>query len=334
MRLAVLADIHGNLPALQAVLTELERLQPDFVVLDGDLINPMPFNNGVVDVVRASDWAVVRGNHEFYLLDFGTERAPQGADDSERWGSLHWLVKRVGAEQANYLAALPDELRLQFPGAQPIRVAHGVPGRNRVGFYQNMPDEKVIAEIEPIKERNVISAHTHVQVDRHLYKPDSDDPMTHPHESGALFSGAGPFQPPPPAGDTCRHWHLMNPGSIGLPLNGDPAAQFALMESVPESEQPGGWRVQHYCVPYDRCPVLEAFSTSGLLEAGGVIARLFYWELVTAEPEIINYFRWCWSNGHDPDAEDIRHSFIAYSQATGRQQYVDERDPLETARST
>ena len=334
MRLAVLADIHGNLPALQAVLTELERLQPDFVVLNGDLINPMPFNNGVVDVVRASDWAVVRGNHEFYLLDFGTERAPPGADDSERWGSLHWLVKRVGTRQANYLAALPDELRLQFPGAQPIRVAHGVPGRNRVGFYQHMPVEKVIAEIDPIKERNVISAHTHVQVDRHLYKPDSDDPMTHPHESSALFSGASPFQDSTPSGESCRHWHLMNPGSIGLPLNGDPAAQFAVMESVPDSEQPGGWRVQHHRVHYDRCPVLEAFSTSGLLDAGGVIAQLFYWELVTAEPEIINYFRWCWSNGHDPDAEDIRYSFIAYSEATGRERYVDERDPLKASRPT
>ena len=345
MRLAVLADIHGNLPALQAVLTELERLQPDFVVLNGDLINPMPFNNRVVDVVRVSQWAVVRGNHEFYLLDFGTDRAPQGADDSERWGSLHWLVKRVGKEQANYLAALPDELRLQFPGAQPIRVAHGVPGRNRVGFYQNMPAEKIIPEIDSIEEPNVISAHTHVQVDRHLYKPESADPLTDPHDSAAVFregnatqlhrpNRTSPFLASDAGRDSCRHWHLMNPGSIGLPLNGDPAAQFALMESANESEQPGGWRVQHHRVPYDRCPVLEAFSTEGLLEAGGVIAQLFYWELVTAEPEIINYFRWCWSNGHDPDAEDIRHSFIAYSEATGREQYVEERDPLKTAQST
>ena len=343
MRLAVLADIHGNLAALQAVQTELERLQPDFVVLDGDLINPMPFSNSVVDIVRASGWAVVRGNHEFYLLDYGTDRAPQGAHDSERWGILHWLVKRIGTEQAHYLAALPDEIRLQFLGAQPIRVAHGVPGRNRVGFYQNMPVEKIIPAIESIEERNVISAHTHVQVDRHLYKSSSPDPLTDPHESEFVFKDgssshrAGHEKGRPSlrsaAGrDHCHHWHLMNPGSIGLPLNGDPAAQFALMESVAENDEPGGWKVQHFRVPYDRCPVLEAFSSEGLLEAGGAIARLFYWELVTAEPEIINFFRWCWSNDHDPDAEDIRHSFAAYSEATGRAQYVDQRDPLKAAR--
>ncbi len=342
MRLAVLADIHGNLPALQAVLAELERLQPDYVILDGDLINPMPFNNDVVDIVRASDWAVVRGNHEFYLLDYGTERSPRGSDDSERWGSLHWLVKQIGPAQANYLAALPDEIGLCFPGVQPIRAAHGVPGRNRVGFYQTMPPEKVIPAIEAIEERNIISAHTHVQVDRHLYKPASVDPLTDPHESHAAFeggnaaqaSGSAPASPFPSADqqrEWSRHWHLMNPGSIGLPLNGDPAAQFALMESVPDSEQPGGWKVLHQQVPYDRGPVLEAFFSAGLLEAGGVIAKLFYWELVTAEPEIINYFRWCWSNGHDPDAADIRQSFADYSDATGRDQYVDQRDPLKVA---
>ncbi len=337
MRLAVLADIHGNLPALQAVQKELERLQPDFVILNGDLINPMPFNNEVVDSVRQAGWAVVRGNHEFYLLDYGTERAPKGSHDSERWGSLHWLVRRIGAEQANFLAALPDELRLQFPGAQPIRAAHGVPGQNRVGFYQSMPADKIIPAIENIVERNIISAHTHVQVDRHIYETQSQDPLTDPHEGRHAFEPLpANLSGLPPEGKRPNHchWHLMNPGSIGLPLNGDPSAQFAIMESVSENEQPGGWKVLHHRIPYDRGPVLEAFATEGLLEAGGVIARLFYWELVTAEPEIINYFRWCWANGHDPDAEDIKHSFVAYSEATGRNNYVDERDPLKVAQST
>lgn len=324
MRLAVLADIHGNLPALEAVRAELERLQPDFVILDGDLVNPVPFNSPVIDAVRASDWAVVRGNHEFYILDFGTERAPKGSDDPERWGSLHWLVKRLRPDQINYLAALPDEMTLYFPGTQPIRVAHGVPGRNRTGFYQQMPMEKILPEIDAIPENTVISAHTHVQVDRHLSKLEAVDPLADPHESSSAYYDGF-------AGDRCApngHWHLINPGSIGLPLNGDPTAQFALLESVPESEEPGGWRVQHRRIAYDRRPALEAFHREGLLAAGGVIAQLFYWELVTAEPEIINYYRWCWANAQDPDT-DTRQAFAAYKAATGREQYVAQRDPLQ-----
>ena len=80
--------------------------------------------------------------------------------------------------------------------------------------------------------------------------------------------------------------------------------------------------------------MLDAFHSEGLLEAGGAIARLFYWELVTAEPEIIQFFRWCRSNGHDPEAEEIRQSFAAYCEATGRVNFVNERDPLKAALST
>ncbi len=323
MRLAVLADIHGNLPALHAVLAELERLQPDAVILDGDLINPIPFSGDVVDYVRQTDWVVVRGNHEFYLLDFGTERAIPGSEDPTRWGSLHFLVEHMTHEQAVYLAGLPDECTLYYPGTQPVRVAHGVPGRNRVGFYQEMPAAKIVPEIQNIPERTLISAHTHVQVDRHLSLLDVVDPFADPHDETSRYFDGFP-------GDRCAptaHWHLINPGSVGLPLNGDPQAQFALLESAAESEEPGGWRVRHLRIPYDRRPALEAFTTSGLLEMGGVIAQLFYWELVTAEPEIIHYYRWCRKNNHDPDLE-IEDAFRAYAEATGRAAYVQERDPL------
>jgi predicted phosphodiesterase len=322
MRIALLADIHGNLPALEAVLAELERLQPDFVVLNGDLINAIPFSSEVVELVRTQDWAVVRGNHEFYLLDFGTERAIPGSEDPERWGGLHWLVDRMRPDQVHYLAALPDERTLYFPDTQPIRVAHGVPGRNRVGFYQEMQARNILSEIDTIPERTLVSAHTHVQVDRHLSILDGIDPLADPHEDSIYFDGYAPNRRSPDA-----HWHVINPGSVGLPLNGDPRAQFAMLESVPESEEPGGWRVTHHRVDYDRRPALEAFHTSGLLAAGGVIAQLFYWELVTGEPEIINYYHWCREQGLDPDTNMAR-AMAIYSQQSGRRHFVDERDPL------
>ncbi|MFZ1757136.1 MAG: metallophosphoesterase [Caldilineaceae bacterium] len=320
MRLAVLADIHGNLPAFQAVLAELERIQPDFVVVNGDLINPIPFNGEIVDYIRNTDWGVVRGNHEFYLLDFGTERAIPGSEDPVRWGSLHWLVRNVTTAQAQFLAALPDERTLYFPGTQPIRMAHGVPGRNRVGFYQQQPADKILLEIRDIPEHTIISAHTHVQVDRQLSLNGGDDLQAAPHGEDGHY-----LQASPPA--RSGYWHLLNPGSVGLPLSKDSRAAFAVLESVPETVEPGGWRVTHHRVAYDRRPALEAFQTSGLLDAGGPIATIFYWELVTAEPEIVDYYRWCQSNGHDAD-RDMGGAFEAYVAATGRDAYVRQRDPL------
>lgn len=324
MRLALLADIHGNLPALEAVLAELERVQPDYVVINGDLINPIPFSPQVVEMARSSDWIVVRGNHEFYLLNFGTERAPRGSEDPKRWGSLHWLAQqfRDRPDHVNYLAALPDDRTLVFPGTQPMRVAHGVPGRNRVGFYQEMRAAQILPEIREIPERTVISAHTHVQVNRHLSIADRRDPFTDPHDESLYVDGFAQYRQDPNA-----HWHLINPGSVGLPLNQDPSAQFAILDSMDESAEPGGWRVTHQRVAYDRRPSLEAFHTSGLLGVGGAIAALFYWELITAESEIIYYYEWCRANGLDPD-QQMEESLRAYDQTTGRSAYVAERDPL------
>jgi len=319
MRIALLADIHGNLPALEAVLAELDRLQPDQVVVDGDLINGVPFSPEVIDRVRALDWAVVRGNHEFYYLDFGTARDVYGSHDRERWGQLHWLVERITPTQGAYLAMLPDERTFYLPGAQPVRITHGVPGRNRVGFYAHQPAEQIIADIYAIPERTLISAHSHVQVDRHLcVDPDLLSRLqSNPHLDGLLNEQA--VLP--------RDWHVINPGSVGLPLGGNPAAHFALLENVPESVAPGGWRATMQQVAYDRRPALAAFAETGMLSAGGVITQLFYWEVVTAQPEIIFFYRWAREYGFDPE-HDIGATFRAYMAATQRDAYVRDRDPL------
>lgn len=301
MQIAVLADIHGNMPALEVVQKELERIQPDLVVVDGDLINGTPFSPEVVDHIQLQDWIVVRGNHEFYYLDFGTERAVPSSNDPERWGQLHWLVERLTPDHATFLGTLPDVRTLYLPGTQPLLISHGIPGQNRVGFYAHQAEEEIVPKLQGIEQRTVISAHTHVQIDRHIGATDR----------------AGP------------QWHLINPGSVGLPLDGNPQTQFALLESVADEVEPGGWSVTHVCLDYDRRPVLEAFSSSGMLEAGGVISELFYWEVCTAQPEIIFFYQWCWENGFDPDG-DLSDAFGAYKTSTERHRYVRQRNPLNS----
>ncbi len=329
MRIAVIADIHGNLPALLAVLTELERAAPDFVVVNGDLINGIPFSTAVVDEIRQRDWIVIRGNHEFYYLDYGTVRALPGSDDHDRWGQLHWLVDQITPEQGYYLATLPDERTFYLPGTQPIRMAHGVPGNNRVGFYTDQPDLEVVEAIQPIDEETLISAHTHLQIDRHIYWNATEETVM-PAPSSTDKDPLHHCTASPTTG--LRHWHVINPGSVGLPLNGRPTAQFALLDHVGEDEEAGGWRVTHCETPYDRAITLTAYHESGMLTAGGVISQLFYWEVVTAEAEIVLFYRWAWQHGFDPD-QAIYAAFKAYIAATGRDEYVRERDPLQQRKS-
>lgn len=326
MRIAILADLHGNQLALEAVIDALSKIEPapDMVVVNGDLINGTPMSATVIDLVRSQDWLVIRGNHEFYYLDFGTKRAPAAHADPERWGQLHWLIEQVTPEQGAYLATLPDDRTFYLPDTETLRIAHGVPGQNRTGFYPNQAPELIAAQIDHVPEPNLISAHTHMQIDRFIMRGPQDVSAI----DGAKLADENALH------RTFRQieaadnwWHLINPGSVGLPLNGNVDAQFALLDSVPQDKIPGGWKATHFSVPYDRCPVLEAFYTSGMLEAGGIISQLFYWEVCTAEPEIILFYRWSRENGCDPDSDPSR-TFQSYMEATGRDQYVRNRDPL------
>ncbi|MEM7128979.1 MAG: metallophosphoesterase [Chloroflexota bacterium] len=341
MRIAILADVHGNLAALHAVVEELERVDPapDHIVVNGDLINGTPLSSEVIDYIRKQDWIVVRGNHEFYYLDYGTERAPADYEDAMRWGQLHWLIEQITFEQGSYLALLPDERTFYIPNTEPIRIAHGVPGNNRIGFAPHQPSEEIVPKISHVPENVLITAHSHVQFDRYILTDfdRSDDgnetrsasiDARNPSRHGRFF-------------DTLNHqislanlwWHLINPGSVGLPLNGNINAQFVLLDSHSRQRYPDGWKASHCQVPYDRRPVLDSFHSSGMLQAGGTISLLFYWELCTAEPEIIHFYRWAIKNGYQPDA-DMTKTFHAYVNATGRDSYVKEQDPCHDGPTT
>ena len=164
----------------------------------------------------------------------------------DRWGQLHWLVERIKPHQGAYLALLPDELTVYVPGAQPLRVAHGVPGRNRVGFYRSQADSAVAAEIGHVHEATLITAHTHVQFDRHIYVDADAQVMLAADPHG----GMDPHDHPRPVH---RHWHVINPGSVGLPLDGQSKAHFAIVESVAPQEEPGAG-----APPTTRSPMIVA----------------------------------------------------------------------------
>src|SRR5690348_6158021 len=125
-KLAILSDIHGNLPALEAIAADFAQCKVDQVVIAGDLINLGPYSADVIDRALESSWSVIRGNHEFYLLDYQTSRAPASRNDPTRWSLLRWSYQQLGEERRRRIATWPDRLSLRFPDGPPVLVAHGV----------------------------------------------------------------------------------------------------------------------------------------------------------------------------------------------------------------
>jgi putative phosphoesterase len=240
VRLAVLADVHGNLPALEHVLEDAERLGAQSVIVAGDLTGgPQP----VETISRLRQWGatMIRGNSDENLLRFRRGHAPAEWSSSLQFALLRWTHNRLDAQTYDFLESLPLERSVHIPTASSLRVVHGSPGNPYEGLS---PDEDLPAldsALGAIDENVLICGHSH--------KPWMIE------RSGRL---------------------ALNPGAVCGPLNGDTAAQYALLEW-----DGNAWHADHRSVPYDLELIRDAFCSTGLLLEGGVLARCFLASIVS-----------------------------------------------------
>lgn len=159
MRIAVLADIHGNLPALNAVLAEADRLEVDALVVCGDIASG-PWPAETLDAVRARGALCARGNAD-RVLDLG------GVDDDAAWArARRWVAERLGAERLAFLASLPLDVTLQSGSLGRIRFCHGAPGSDELTITRLTPDGRLRELLRGVTEDVVVCGHTHLQFDR------------------------------------------------------------------------------------------------------------------------------------------------------------------------
>jgi putative phosphoesterase len=161
VRVAAVYDVHGNLPALNAVLTEVDALDVDAIVVGGDVASgPMPVET--LDTLRVRGARFVRGNAD-RVLDVGD------ASEDERWvRARHWVADRLGEERVAFLATLPLDLTLEVGALGRVRFCHGAPGSDELPITPLTSNERLRTLLAGVDEDVVVCGHTHLQFDREL----------------------------------------------------------------------------------------------------------------------------------------------------------------------
>src|SRR5580658_5773662 len=163
MRAVVLADIHANLPALEAVLDEPDVMAADAVVLLGDIaLGPMPAET-LDRLAELGDRAVwVHGNCEREMItafDGGDVPGPNGADAAASAGL-------IGRAHRDRLADLPLTVTLDIDGLGPTLFCHASPRRDDEMVLVDSPPQRWAAVLADVTAATVVCGHTHMQFDR------------------------------------------------------------------------------------------------------------------------------------------------------------------------
>jgi putative phosphoesterase len=166
MRIAALYDIHGNLPALEAVLDEVRRAEIDEVVVGGDVVpGPMPRET----LARLLDLDVpvrfIQGNGDREVLAWmgGTESAavPERFRDVMRW-----VAERLHPDYERVLASWPATLRLEIGGLGEVLFCHATPRSDSEIFTRLTPEDRLLPLLDGLDVALVVCGHTHMQFDR------------------------------------------------------------------------------------------------------------------------------------------------------------------------
>lgn len=224
-KIAVLSDLHGNYPALQAVLEDVRSKKVEGIYCLGDLVGYAPFPDQVIDTIRREGIPTVMGNYDDGV---GFERLVCGCsfpdEEARRAGeiSLAWTRAHTSPENKAYLRGLPHHLQLELAG-RTLYLTHGSP-RALNEYLEGDVTDAVLQEIFLLVSAEVLLiGHTHQPFHR-------------------VYRGR----------------HLVNAGSVGRPKHGDPHALYCLLD-VGEQINPEFIRV-----PYDYEGVAAAIIEAGL----------------------------------------------------------------------
>jgi putative phosphoesterase len=223
---AVITDIHANLPALQAVLERIDELGIEDIYCGGDLVGYGPHPNEVCALIAERAIPTIYGNYDYAIArdldDCGCAYiTPQDRELGQR--SVEWTLAHTGQPAKDFMRELPFDLRFAV-GTTDVHLVHGSPRKVNEYLFEDKPAR--------LYERLAAAETDRVLVFGHTHKP-------WVHEYGDVL--------------------FVNCGSVGKPKDGDPRTAFAILRSAEN-----GIQVTIERVAYDAEAVAREVAAVGL----------------------------------------------------------------------
>jgi predicted phosphodiesterase len=244
--------VHGNLPALHAVLDDIEHWRPDQVIVNGDLVSRGPLSLACVNLVlqRVPEGRLLRGNHERFVLSC-VDQPPDPASPTYDLDRLAlWTANRMGTA-VDAMRTWRDHVDLSgLDGGASFHVTHGSRLGDRAGIHPETDGDELAQKLGDPRDL-FVSSHTHRPFTRRF--------------NGTL---------------------VVNTGSVGQPLDGDARASYGRF-----SFSNGRWTAEIARVDYERARAEQDFFSSGFMDESGPVAQLILRELREARAHIAPWRR-------------------------------------------
>ncbi len=257
-RLAVLADIHGNLPAFKAVLHDLQQHGPlDALLVAGDVVGG-PGQRAILQRLMEAQAVMIQGNGEARLAKLLNGIAPAYFYTARQFSLPRWIIEDLSQEQREYLGGLPEQRVFTLPGTDPIRIVHGSPRKvdelvlpdrachPNLYYEPVLLAEVIAAVVEPV----ILFGHTHLPWQARI--------------QGKL---------------------ALNPGAVNFPEDNYWGAQYALLDW--DGRQ---WLPSFHQVAYDLERLKRDYEESGLLSVSP-LARVMLQSILTQTDYLPIFFR-------------------------------------------
>ncbi len=214
-RIAIISDIHGNLPALDAVMDELARQGVSEIMCLGDVVGYGPQPDKCLERLAGRCMVAVRGNHEDALLD---PTISEGFNPIART-AIEWTRKRLTPAHT----AMLRPMRSVYDHSPYVMCVHDTPVPPSTTGYVGDPSTAAMA-FRGIDAKVCLVGHTHVPMAFHTDSSRCEDKLNGGDVEATILHEDEEYSLRPIGR------HILNPGSVGQPRDGDPRASFGYLD--------------------------------------------------------------------------------------------------------